>query len=199
MPNLPFIVVQHDQGSDAWHDWRRFGIGASDAPIIMGENRFKKLGQLLREKRGGPREIRQSEALTLGNQLEPVARSLYISQTGQKVEPACLQSNKFPWLRASVDGLDVDSSTVVEIKCGASAYRTTLISGTIPNHYYGQLQHILAVTEFEAIDFYCYWPDSQPILRRVSRSEPYIARLLEAEEAFWATVTESSEEFEFKT
>lgn len=193
MSKLPFTVIQHEQGSEAWHDWRRSGIGASDAPVIMGENRFKKLGQLLVEKRGGARELRQSEALTLGIQLEPVARDLYISQTCRKVEPACLQSTKYPWLRASVDGLDLDSSTVVEIKCGASAYRTTLLTGSVPSHYYGQLQHILAVTEYDAMDFYCYWPESEPVLRRVSRSEPYIARLLEAEAAFWARVAESSE------
>jgi hypothetical protein len=51
----------------------------------------------------------------------------------------------------------------------------------------------LAVTEFDAIDFYCYQPDSPPIVRRVSRSVPYIARLLEAEAAFWARVVESSD------
>ena len=193
MTNPPFKVIEHEQGSEAWHDWRRLGIGASDAPVIMGENRFKKLEQLLVEKRGGARDLRTSEAMMLGNQLEPVAREFYISQTGRSVQPACLQSTRQPWLRASVDGLDMVSSTVVEIKCGASAYRTTLLTGLAPTHYYGQLQHILAVTEFDAIDFYCYRPQSPPILRRVSRSEPYIARLLEAEAAFWARVLESSD------
>ena len=193
MSNHPFTIIDHEQGTEAWHDWRRFGIGASDAPVIMGENRFKKLGQLLLEKKGGVREFRQSQAMALGTQLEPVARQLYISQTQRNVLPACLQSTRYPWLRASVDGLDLDSSTVVEIKCGASSYRTTLLTGMVPNHYYGQLQHILAVTEFEAIDFYCYWPESQPVLRRVPRSEPYIARLLEAEAAFWDRVAETND------
>ena len=52
----------------------------------------------------------------------------------------------------------------------------------------GQLQHILAVTGLEAIDFWCYLPKKPPVLVTVARDEGYIGRLLEEEAAFWAEV-----------
>ena len=39
-------------------------------------------------------------AMAYGIALEPVARQAYISRTGKWVEPACLQSTAYEWLRA---------------------------------------------------------------------------------------------------
>ena len=35
---------------DSWKEWRREGIGASDAPVIMGVSPYRKIGSLMREK-----------------------------------------------------------------------------------------------------------------------------------------------------
>ena len=37
---MPRIERLH-QNTPEWHQWRRQGIGASDAPVIMGETPFK--------------------------------------------------------------------------------------------------------------------------------------------------------------
>ena len=94
-------------------------------------------------------------------------------------------------LRASVDGLSDDGSMVVEIKCGNSVYRKTAASGRIPDYYYGQLQHVLAVTGLASIDFWCYLPDCPEVLVTVPRNEDYIKRLLEKEFLFWQKVLQS--------
>ena len=48
-----YTIVEFQQGTKAWHEWRSQGIGASDAPAIMGENPWKSPAQVLREKCGG--------------------------------------------------------------------------------------------------------------------------------------------------
>ena len=119
---------------------------------------------------------------------KPATLKRYVLQRGFDVQPACLQSNQYDWLRASVDGLSADGKAVVEIKCGDSVYRKTSSSGRVPDYYYGQLQHILAVTGLPSIDFWCYLPHCPEVLLAVDRDDNYSARLLEAEYRFWQNV-----------
>lgn len=192
MNTTHFTIVTLEQGSDAWREWRHKGIGASDAPTIMGENRFKSVTQLLQEKRSPAHNSDQSAAMALGIELEPEARRLYIAKTGRDVRPACIQSTRYDWLRASLDGLAINHDAVVEIKCGKSAYRTSSQTSSVPDYYYGQLQHILAVTGFDSLDFWCYWPDYPALLIPVSRDEAYIERLLSEELEFWNCVQQNA-------
>jgi putative phage-type endonuclease len=179
-----YSIVQLQQGTREWLEWRHRGIGASDAPVIMGENPWKDVSELLKHKCGAPKDQGENAAMTRGTMLEPEARKRYVLQRGFDVQPACLQSNQYDWLRASVDGLSADGKAVVEIKCGDSVYRKTFSSGRVPDYYYGQLQHILAVTGLPSIDFWCYLPHCPEVLLVVDRDDNYSARLLEAEYRF---------------
>lgn len=183
-----FTVVELQQGTAEWLEWRHNGIGASDASTIMGEHRFKSVAQLLQEKRGPAQDYGQNAAMARGTELEPEARRLYVAKTGREVRPACLQSIRYDWLRASLDGLAINHDAVVEIKCGQSAYRTASQTRSVPDYYYGQLQHILAVTGLDSLDFWCYWPGCPALLISVPRHVAYIERLLSRELEFWNLV-----------
>lgn len=187
-----YTIVQLNQGTREWLEWRHKGIGASDAPVIMGENPWKDVSELLRHKRGAPKDQIENEAMARGTMLEPEARKKYILRRGFDVQPACLQSSQYEWLRASVDGLSAGGSAVVEIKCGNSVYRKTSASGRVPDYYYGQLQHALAVTGLASIDFWCYLPNCPEVLVTVQRDDDYINRLLEAEYLFWQKVLQKA-------
>ena len=186
--NRPYTIVHLTQGTTEWLEWRHQGIGASDAPTIMGENPWKWADQLRIEKQRPARAEGQNEAMAVGTALEPMARAHYCESAGIIVEPACLHSIEHDWLRASVDGITADGQRVVEIKCGQSAYRKTAASGHAPGYYFGQLQHILAVTGLPAIDFLCYFPPNPPILLEVKRKDDYIEKLLLAEQRFWKSL-----------
>jgi putative phage-type endonuclease len=192
--NSNFFIVDLQQGTDQWLAWRHKGIGASEAPVIMGENPFKIARELLEEKRRAViLDTFQNDAMLLGTQLEPEARNLYIAKTGKDVQPTCVQSFKYDWLRASLDGLSDNHDAVVEIKCGASTYRRVSKSRSVPHYYYGQVQHILAVTGLDSLDFWCYWPDNPALLIQVSRDDAYIQRLLNEELEFWNLVGQQKE------
>ena len=192
MNTTHFTIVAHEQGSAAWREWRHKGIGASDASTIMGENRFKSAAELLQEKHGPARDFGQNAAMARGTELEPEARQLYIAKTGRDVRPACLQSTRYDWLRASLDGLAINYDAVVEVKCGQSAYPTASQTHSVPDYYYGQMQHILAVTSLDSLDFWCYWPGYTPVLIPVPRNVSYIERLLKTELEFWNHVQRSA-------
>jgi len=191
MSATQFTIVELRQGTPEWRQWRHNGIGASDAPAIMGENRFKSTAQLLQEKRGPARDFGQNAAMARGTELEPEARRRYIVKTGREVHPACLQSTRYSWLRASLDGFAIKRDAVVEIKCGESVYRRASQSRSVPDYYYGQLQHILAVTGLASLDFWCYWPGYPEVLLAVGRDNAYIERLLKTELEFWNQVHET--------
>lgn len=184
MAAASYTKVDLEQGTTAWQEWRNQGIGASDAPVIMGENPWKSASTLLEEK---CRKIivTPNAAMARGTRLEPEARRRYVARFGISVVPACIQSTVHDWLRASVDGIAADGSAVVEIKCGDSVYRKSASTKRVPDYYVGQLQHILAITSLPAIDFWCYLPCRPEVHIRVERDASYIDDLIEAEEAFW--------------
>jgi putative phage-type endonuclease len=191
MSTKDFMIVEMAQGTAEWRAWRHEGIGASDASTVMGENPWKAAAELLREKRGRACDFGQNAAMARGTLLEPEARRRYIARTGHDVKPACLQSNTHVWLRASIDGIDTAGSVVVEIKCGDSVYRKASQYGAVPGYYYGQLQHILAVTGLASIDFFCYLPGSPEVLLPVARDDNYIERLISEEQKFWNRIQQN--------
>jgi putative phage-type endonuclease len=183
-----YVHVELKQGSRDWLEWRREGIGASDAAVIMGENPWKDADELLMQKCDPAYSFPANKAMIRGTKLEPAARRAYSKLTGRDVRSVCLQSSRYPWMRASLDGLSACGRHAVEIKCGASAYNTTATSKSPPSYYYAQLQHTLAVTGLDGLDFCCYWPGMPEIVLRVQRDNEYILRLLEAEALFWQRV-----------
>ena len=194
MSNL-FTIVSLQQRTQEWHEWRHNGIGATDAKSAMrkrGKTRVKLLQAKCEPE--PPQDSPRSYAMDEGVRLEPKALELYIAKTGNEIKPACVQSNQYEWLRASLDGIAINSDgiveAVVEIKCGYDVHQRTLKSGSVPSHYKAQVQHILAVTGLDSLDFWCYWPESREpeILVAVKRDEDYIKRLLVAEQEFWDEV-----------
>jgi putative phage-type endonuclease len=190
---LPYVRVALTQGTPWWLEWRNLGIGASDAPTVMGENPFKSADALLVEKLSPVRAATLNHRMAMGIALEPEARDHYSRAADVVLEPACVQSTRYPWLRASLDGLSLDGSRVVEIKCGRAAYWRTVAAGRPPGYYYGQLQHILAITGLAAIDFVCHFPPALPICVTVARDESYIERLMSTEKRFWMRLVELRE------
>ena len=204
---MTFEVVDHVQGSADWLRWRHNGIGASDAPALMGENPWRSPAALFAEKVAPPRygfdrptrPARPAPVVAdlfgtppprdIG--LEAQARRLYRHQHGGDVAPLCLVSTARPWQRASLDGIDLAAGRAIEIKCGAATYAEVARTGRVPGHYIGQLQQTLAVTGYPSIDFWVWLPGRPPLLVPEHRDEVYIARLTEAGAAFWEKVTKA--------
>ena len=70
---MPRIERLH-QNTAEWHRWRQQGLGASDAPVIMGEAAFKTPRMLWSIKTGRMQEDAPGPAARRGRELERRAR-----------------------------------------------------------------------------------------------------------------------------
>ncbi len=107
------------------------------------------------------------------------------------MEPLCLVHDRFEWMRASLDGLSFDGSTVLEIKCPLSVRDLNAAQqGRVPSHYYGQLQHQLEVTGAAEAH---YWSFDGRVGRlvRIRPDRDYLKRLVDEEGEFWRRVKEN--------
>ena len=187
----PYQILAFVERTAAWWDWRRTGIGSSDAAAILGEKRVKTPERLLLEKQQPLTALRMDFARERGAAMERAARARYCLAVGLAVEPTCVQSVARPWQRASLDGLSANGERAVEIKCGQATYQSATARRRPLRHHYAQLQHILSVTGLPSIDYWCYCPSRPPLHLAVERDEAYIEHLLAAEEAFWMRVAPS--------
>src|ERR1022692_1747645 len=172
-------IERLEQNTTDWLRWRLAGIGSSDAPVIMGEGAFKTRRLLWAIKTGRARDFAGNPASRRGHALERTARSAYEREFKVQMEPLCLVHDKQEWMRASLDGLSFDGSTVLEIKCPLSLRdRTAAQQGRVPSHYYGKCQPQLDVSGAGGAH---YWWFAGKVGRRV-RIPPdrdYIKRLVD--------------------
>ena len=67
-------IERLQQNTAEWHRWRQQGLGASDAPVIMGEAAFKTPRMLWSIKTGRMQEDAPGPAARRGRELERLAR-----------------------------------------------------------------------------------------------------------------------------
>lgn len=202
-------IVSEDRGK--WLSWRWAGIGSSDAAIIMGVSRFKTRDQLLLEKAGlfkgedGGNEFIKNK----GNKIEGHVREFIEQQDNCKYPAVAFESESFPFMRASLDGWNEETKTIVEIKLlsvqnpakvntETAGYKKweVLSHGLIPNEYYPQVQHQLMVTGAGRVLFEGYkeikgeyFINRKKLLRvEVTPELEYIEQLAIEEFRFWFEV-----------
>jgi len=170
-----------------WHEWRAMGLGASDAPVIMGVSPWKTYHQLWKEKVLGVSTQVENEAMRRGKALERDAIDFFQMQTGYLVEEqVCLEHPTHTWMRATLDGINQEERVLVEVKT------SRVLHYEVPEHYYPQLQHQLAVTGYENM-FYVIYDGENGHIIEVKRNDKYIAELIEKEQDFWNLVLTQQE------
>ena len=122
-----------------WLDYRRRGIGGSDASVICGINRYKSPVELWMEKTNQLQVQESGEAAYWGTQLEPFVRAEFTKRTGIEVSKpsVILQSTEHSFMLANLDGIcEVQNvgKCIFEAKT-ASAYKTGEWEDTIPDEY----------------------------------------------------------------
>ena len=175
------------QNTPEWYKFRRLKIGASDAPIIMEVSPWKTPYQLWLEKTTGalpPIAPQQRRGLDL----EERARSAFEKKTGRVMFPKVVFHPSFDWMMASLDGIDVDGSSIVEIKCPGQVDHAEAKTGRIPKKYFPQLQHQLAVTGLEMVSYFSF-DGNEGVIVEIGKDEHFIAKMIDLEKEFWKCVT----------
>lgn len=116
----PYKVVRLRQNTPDWLEWRAAHIGASDAPIIVGESPYKSALELWTEKRDPSREEDPLVRFRIGHRMEDLALDIYEERRGVKLTRGrVLESRDLPRLSASLDAETADRN--VEAKWSTSS------------------------------------------------------------------------------
>lgn len=175
------------QDVNSWHEWRRNGIGGSDAPVLMGVSPWKTPYQLWEEKAFGISEQADNSSMKRGRDLEEPARQEFEKIIGTLVAPANIVHPSLEWMRASLDGIDVHKKIVVEIKCPGKEDHALAESRKIPEKYWPQVQHQMEVAGVDQM-FYFSFDGSKGVVVEVRKDQGYIDSLMETESKFWEMV-----------
>lgn len=137
------------QNTEAWLEWRGDALGSSDAPVLMGASPYATPYELWLEKTGRKEKEKEKFAFTMGHQAEPFIRAVAEERLGELFEPDCLRCSEFPFMQASVDGRNIDTTHLMEIKVNPMDVHQLLPSKpeAIPQMHFWQMQHQLIVTK----------------------------------------------------
>ncbi|WP_299830726.1 lambda exonuclease family protein [uncultured Roseobacter sp.] len=196
------------QGTEEWHTMRLGKVTASKIADVMmkpttaGYQNYR--AQLVCERlTGQPTEGFVSAAMVHGTETEPQARAMYSLLEGYDVaEVDFVDHPTIPMTGASPDGL-VGSDGLVEIKCPQPAtHIKTLTGGNIDRKYMLQMHWQMACTGRDWCDFVSFCPslptEMQMHCQRVERDEKALFEIIEAVEAFLASISDLERELKAK-
>jgi putative phage-type endonuclease len=187
------MIELMEQGSDAWFNIRIGKVTASRVADVLAKTktgysttRDNYMAQLVCERLTGQKgESFTNAAMQHGIETEAYARASYEARYDVLVDEVGFVSHPtIEMSGASPDGL-VGEDGLIEIKCPNTAtHIETLLSESVPNKYYTQMQFQLACTERKWADFLSFDnrlpTELQMFVKRVPRDDVYI-RLIEDE------------------
>lgn len=185
------MTVREMDNRKNWLSVRAQGIGGSDAGAIMGLNKYKGPMAVYLEKTGQvePEDISKKPAVIAGQMLEPVVARMFEEETGKKVRRmGTLQSLVNPWMHANPDRVVVGEDAGLEIKTGGIWSKSLWADDEIPDSYYVQCLHYMAVTGAERWYIAAWLGGQELIIRTIDRHEDEVNELIKEEKKFWQMV-----------
>lgn len=173
-------IITLDQRSQEWFDWRngldlpdgKPRITATAASVIMGKNPYKTPYRLWMQLTGRAEPDAENWAMRRGTRMEPEAMECYTIETGNVMQPVCIEHPDFPWAAASLDGLSVFGDLLVEIKCPGQSTHDLALAGLVPDHYMAQVQWQLFCCAGEVDEAHYYTYNGSSGAKVVIRPDP---------------------------
>ena len=187
------MIELMEQGTEAWFNIRIGKVTASRVADVLAKTktgysttRDNYMAQLVCERLTGQKgESFTNAAMQHGTETEPLAKAAYEARYDVLVDEVGFVSHPtIEMSGASPDGL-VGEDGLIEIKCPNTAtHIETLLSESVPNKYYTQMQFQIACTGRKWCDFLSFDnrlpTELQMFVKRVPRDDMYI-RLIEDE------------------
>jgi len=154
-------VIDLQQRTSKWHQWRNSGVSASEAIVVLGLCPHKTPYRLYTEKKGLtlPDNLDANPFVQRGIRLEIAARRSFEKRHDTLLLPVCAESEEFPFLRASFDGLDDDgipTELKVPMEVNFREAQQLGVDSKVYKRYYYQVQQqiLVADTDRGYLSFY---------------------------------------------
>lgn len=194
----PLVLVDTaDLSREKWLEYRRLGIGGSDAAAILGISPFRTARDLYYDKLNivTADDVENWVALEVGNLLEPLVARIFAKKTGLRVfqRKSMFQHPEYLWMLADLDYL-------VELPDGTTAIleiKTTNYNAKdkwryndqeiVPIYYESQGRHYMTVMNIDRVYYCCLYGNSEDevIIRHIDRDMGYEQELIALERDFW--------------
>lgn len=182
-------LVNLEQRSKEWFDFRKQGVGSSDISVIMGSNPFKRTPlSLFNEKTTDLIDYSVSKPMLYGQEQEPKALD-YLKSKVTYLAPACAIHDTLDFVRCSFDALGSD--TFYEIKCPTSdSVLEKALCGDFPAYWIDQIRWQILVSGFE-IGHLAVWDGAMAHIFPIHRDLAWEEQALKAASSFWDNVSKN--------
>ena len=190
-------VINVSQRSPEWRLWRSQGLCASEAAIIMGRSPHITPWRLWAEKTGLVLEpnLDNNPLIRVGIEAEPLARQRFEEKHDVLLLPLCGESECYPLMRASFDGLS-ENNEPVEVKC---PHESTFLDVLLNREqaaayllYWCQVQQQLLVAD-AARGFLFFYHQGQDVEFEIVRDEAFLTQLISTAIDFWSALKSGQE------
>lgn len=193
-----FTPIEQDKEPERWLELRTTGIGGSDAGAIMGLNKYSSPLTVYLSKKN-VEGFKGNASTEWGHILEEPIRRKTAEELGIEIVsvPGMYTSLEIPYMNANLDGLchaehqvtiggeSVEGLGGFEIK--TSSHGEGFTDDEIPDSYYCQVQHYMAVTGLNWFILTAFFMNTKRAKHYViKRNDDFIySRLIPAEKDFW--------------
>lgn len=188
---MKVLVNTKDLPYAEWLEYRKAGIGGSDVGVIVGLNKYKSAFTLFLEKTNQlPTDDEQSEAAYWGNTLEDIVAQEFSKRTGLEVNERheLLQHDTYDFMLANLDRevtCPNRGTGILECKTSSEYLKDEWSEDKIPDSYYLQVQHYLAVTGYSFAYIAVLIGGNKFVHKEIERDEEVINYLIQLESDFW--------------
>ena len=196
--NAKFTPVEQDKEPEKWFEMRTTGIGGSDVGAIMCLNKYASPLTIYLAKKN-VEGFKGNASTEWGHILEDPIRKKAAEELGIEIisVPGMYTSNDIPYMNANIDGLchaenqvtiggeNVEGLGGFEIKTSTSG--EGFEDDEIPDSYYCQVQHYMAVTNLPWFILTAFFLNTKTVRHYViRRNDEFIyGKIIPAEKDFW--------------
>lgn len=173
---------------EEWLNYRNKSIGGSDCASILGLNKYKSPYSLWAEKKGYvPTIDNDNEIMRQGRDLESYVAERFCEQTGKKVKKRnyIFLHDEYDFISANIDREIVGENAGLECKTTSVYNKTDFDSGDIPQYYYCQCMHYMAVMGYDKMYLAVLVLSKKFYIFEIERNEDEITSLLKQEINWW--------------
>ena len=172
---------------ESWLQYRKQGIGGSDAGAVCGLNPYRTAIQVYYDKTSDATEDIDNEAMRQGRELEEYVAKRFCEASGKRVRRAnaMFYDEKNPFMLADVDRMIVGENAGLECKTASPYSEEKWRDDKIPLSYQLQCYHYMSVCNADAwyIAVLIYGRDFK--YYRIERDNEVIENLIRIEKEIW--------------
>ncbi len=181
------LIRTTDITREQWLEYRRTGLGGSDAAVTVGLSPYRSKIELWADKTGRLPETEDNEAMRTGRDLEQYVAERFCEAAGKKVRRRnyIFQHDEYDFITANVDREIIGENAGLECKTTSAFAKADFDRGEIPAYYYCQCCHYMNVMGYDRMYLAVLIGGQKFRWFTIERNEQECSNLLAAEIDFW--------------